>query len=52
MRRDRDSSPKLVDGFHQIGNSNVIISRGLGSSHIIPRINNKPELCVVDLCWY
>ena len=24
--------PKLVDGFHQIGNSNVIISRGLGSS--------------------
>lgn len=49
---DKGLFPKLAEGFHTIGNSNVIISRGLGNSHFMPRINNPPELCVVDLCWY
>lgn len=44
--------PELTEGYHEIGNSKVIIGRGLGNSNILPRINNRPELCVVDLCWY
>lgn len=27
----------------------VVISRGLGNSHIVPRINNPPELIVMDI---
>lgn len=44
--------PELTEGYHTIGNSNIIISRGLGKSSIWPRLNNPPELVVVDLCWY
>ncbi len=30
----------------------LIISRGLGDSKNIPRINNMPELVVIDVNWY
>lgn len=30
----------------------VVISRGLGNNHLVPRIFNQPELVVVDICWY
>jgi len=44
--------PELTEGYHEIENSKVIICRGLGNSNILPRINNRPELAVIDLCWY
>ena len=30
----------------------LIISRGMGDSRRIPRINNMPELVVIDINWY
>ncbi|MGN0106805.1 MAG: metallophosphoesterase [Hominilimicola sp.] len=49
---DQGVFPKLCDGYHEIGNSKLIITRGLGKSGIMPRINNKPEIAVVDISWY
>ncbi len=45
--------PEFTSGVVQAEDgAQVVISRGLGDSRRIPRINNQPELVVVDLCWY
>ena len=45
--------PKLTAGVYEAKDgAQVVISRGLGDSRIIPRINNRPELVVTDICWY
>lgn len=44
--------PELTEGMHEVGNSVVVISRGLGNSHKVPRINNRPEIVVIDVNWY
>ncbi len=49
---DQGFFPELCDGYHEIENSKLVISRGLGWSGIVPRINNKPEITVVDVSWY
>ncbi|MCC3395118.1 glycosyltransferase [Clostridiales bacterium AHG0011] len=49
---DQGFFPPLSEGQHEINDSVVIISRGLGQSHPFPRINNKPEIVVVDVNWY
>lgn len=49
---DQGVFPKLCDGYHEIDNSKVIITRGLGKSGVVPRINNKPEIAIVDIGWY
>lgn len=49
---DQGILPKLCDGYHEIENSKVIISKGLGRSGVVPRINNAPEITIVDINWY
>lgn len=49
---DQGFFPKLCDGYHEIGSSRLIITRGLWKSGWTPRINNKPEIAVVDIGWY
>ena len=50
---DQGFFPKLCEGMQKVdGGSNVVVSRGLGGETSIPRINNRPEIVVVDVSWY
>ena len=40
--------PEYDAGFYKIGNSTMIVSRGIGVS-VIPRINNNPEIVCITL---
>ena len=51
---DQGFLPDLTEGVQTISGTKVIISRGLGDGvdKVIPRINNPPELVVIDANWY
>lgn len=51
---DQGVLPKLTEGLHQIGDTSLVISRGLGDGKdkFIPRVNNPPELVIVDINWF
>jgi len=45
--------PEFTEGVETMDDgTEVVISRGLGNNHLVPRIFNQPELVVVDICWY
>ncbi len=41
--------PELTSGEHILGSTHMVISRGLGNSEFPLRINNRPEVVVIDL---
>ena len=41
--------PNYTVGIHQINNSKMIVSRGIGNSIFPFRINNNPELVIATL---
>jgi len=41
--------PEMTDGCHRVHDTWVVISRGLGNGRTMPRVNNPPELVIVDL---
>ena len=42
--------PRYCGGLYELENGSLLVSRGLGNSNWVPRINNPPELVVVDIC--
>lgn len=47
---DQGFLPKYTSGMREMSGSTVVISRGLGdATSPIPRINNQPELVVIDI---
>ena len=41
--------PKYTEGVHKEKNTTMVISRGIGNSLFPFRVNNRPELVVVEL---
>ena len=41
--------PKYTSGAYEMGNTKMIVSRGIGNSILPFRINNRPELVVIEL---
>ncbi len=41
--------PKYSQGAHDFGNTTMIVSRGLGNSSFPLRINNRPEIVIIEL---
>ncbi len=41
--------PKYTSGIYEMNNTKMIVSRGIGNSILPFRINNRPELVVVEL---
>ncbi len=44
--------PEVYAGLYSFEEKPLIVSRGLGDSNPIPRINNPHELSVIDVKWY
>ena len=41
--------PKYNSGMYRLPHSTIFVSRGMGNHSLIPRINNRPELAVIDI---
>ena len=41
--------PKYDAGIYTEGNTNMVVSRGVGNSIIPFRINNRPEVIIIEL---
>ena len=46
---DQGFLPKLTTGMYEYDKTTLIISRGLGDHTFVPRINNNPELVIIDI---
>lgn len=47
--KDTGFFPKYYGGLYQLKLGKLIVTRGLGSSSLIPRINNKPEFVIINI---
>ena len=48
-QKDRIIFPKYFGGEYSLGNTKIIVSRGIGNPTILPRVFNRPEICSITL---
>lgn len=41
--------PRYAQGIHDLDNGELIISRGIGNNAALPRINNRPEIVIINI---
>lgn len=41
--------PKYTSGIHKVGSADMVISRGIGSHILMPRVNNPAEVVIIDV---
>ena len=41
--------PKYDGGKYELAQGTLIVTRGIGNHGLIPRINNRPELVIIDV---
>lgn len=41
--------PEIIEGLYYIGDTNIVVSRGLGNSAFPIRVNNRPEIVIIEL---
>ena len=41
--------PEIIDGHYMENDTNMVVSRGLGNSAFPLRVNNRPELVIIEL---
>jgi len=41
--------PEYDKGYFSSGTANMIITSGLGNTSSVPRINNEPEICIINI---
>lgn len=47
--KDAGLFPRYYGGLYSLGKGQMVLSRGLGNSSWFPRINNNPELVIVEI---
>ena len=49
FHKDTGLFPEYYGGAYPLSHGTLILSRGLGNSTIFPRINNDPELILIEV---
>ncbi len=49
IQKGRIFFPKYFGGEYALGNTKMIVSRGVGNPTILPRVFNRPEICSIIL---
>lgn len=47
--KDTGFFPEYYGGMYDLEKAKLVVTRGLGNSSVVPRINNKPELVLIDI---
>ena len=49
LAKNGDILPKYTKGMYHSDTANMIVTAGLSNEKIVPRLNNPPEICVINI---